>query len=672
MIVSWDWLKQYVDLPDSVEEVTERLSMAGLNHESTLPKGADIAVDLEVTSNRPDCLGHLGIAREIAVLYGRPLKLPAAEPAATGPPIESLTKVRIDAPEVCPRYTARVIQGVRVGPSPDWLADRLETIGVAVINNIVDITNYVMFECGQPLHAFDFGKLAGPEIIVRRATPGESFVAIDHRTYQLDSTMCVIADAEKAVALGGVMGGEQTEVSDQTVDLLIESAEFDPISIRSTARKLNLHSPSSYRFERTVDPAGVDWASRRCCQLILELAGGTLAQGVIDVGRSIPAPPQIVLRLSQIERILGIDIPRQRVQEILESLGGRTLESTEKQIAVVAPSWRRDWEREIDLIEEVARIHGYEQIPEDVRVPMAVSQPRKIDLVLPIVRHCLTAMGIDEALTASVVPAEWARAFDGWSDREPLKTETPMLRGADRLRLSLLPSLLDARRYNESLGNLDAELFETAAVYLPAPDHPLPREQRTLAVVTDRGFTRARGAIEALLEALRIPLPLTSTDANVSLFEPGRALALRLGDELLGYVGEISDASRRQFGLRDRVAAAEVSLDLLERLARLIPHYQPPSPYPAIRRDLNLIVDEAVRWADVQRTVRETAGEWLESIEFQEVYRDKKKDGADKKRLLFSLTFRSDERTLTGEEIDSLRDRIVAACGDAFGAQLLA
>ncbi len=672
MIVSWDWLRQYVDLPDSVEEVAERLSMAGLNHESTLPKGADIAVDLEVTSNRPDCLGHLGIAREIAVLYGRPLKLPAAEPAATGPPIESLTRVRIDAPELCPRYTARVIQGVRVGPSPDWLADRLETIGVAVINNIVDITNYVLFECGQPLHAFDFGKLAGPEIIVRRATPGESFVAIDHRTYQLDSTMCVIADAEKAVALGGVMGGEQTEVSDQTVDLLIESAEFDPISIRNTARKLNLHSPSSYRFERTIDPVGVDWASRRCCQLILELAGGTLAQGVIDVGGSVPAPPQIVLRLSQIKRILGIDIPRQRVQEILESLGGRTLESTEKQIAVVAPSWRRDWEREIDLIEEVARIHGYEQIPEDVRVPMAVSQPRKIDLVLPIVRHCLTAMGIDEALTASVVSAEWARAFDGWSDREPLKTETPMLRGADRLRLSLLPSLLDARRYNESLGNLDAELFETAAVYLPAPDHPLPREQRTLAVVTDRGFTRARGAIEALLEALRIPLPLASSDANVSLFEPGRALALRLGDELLGYVGEISDASRRQFGLRDRVAAAEVSLDLLERLARLIPHYEPPSPYPAIRRDVNLIVDEAVRWADVQRTVRETAGEWLESIEFQEVYRDKKKDGADKKRLLFSLTFRSAERTLTGEEIDSLRDRIVAACDDAFGARLLA
>ncbi len=672
MIVSWDWLRQYVDLPDSVEEVAERLSMAGLNHESTLPKGADIAVDLEVTSNRPDCLGHLGIAREIAVLYGRPLKLPAAEPAATGPPIESLTRVRIDAPELCPRYTARLIQGVRVGPSPDWLADRLETIGVAVINNIVDITNYVLFECGQPLHAFDFGKLAGPEIIVRRATPGESFVAIDHRTYQLDSTMCVIADAEKAVALGGVMGGEQTEVSDQTVDLLIESAEFDPISIRNTARKLNLHSPSSYRFERTIDPAGVDWASRRCCQLILELAGGTLAQGVIDVGGSVPAPPRIVLRLSQIERILGIDIPRQRVQEILESLGGRTLESTEKQIAVVAPSWRRDWEREIDLIEEVARIHGYEQIPEDVRVPMAVSQPRKIDVVLPIVRHCLTAMGIDEALTASVVSAEWAQAFDGWSDREPLKTETPMLRGADRLRLSLLPSLLDARRYNESLGNLDAELFETAAVYLPAPDHPLPREQRTLAVVTDRGFTRARGAIEALLEALRIPLPLASSDANVSLFEPGRALALRLGDELLGYVGEISDASRRQFGLRDRVAAAEVSLDLLERLARLIPHYEPPSPYPAIRRDVNLIVDEAVRWADVQRTVRETAGEWLESIEFQEVYRDKKKDGADKKRLLFSLTFRSAERTLTGEEIDSLRDRIVAACGDAFGARLLA
>ncbi len=672
MIVSWDWLHQYVDLPDSVEEVTQRLSMAGLNHESTTLKGSDIAVDLEVTSNRPDCLGHIGVAREIAVLYDRPLTLPPAEPHASGPPIETLTRVRIEAESACPRYTARVIQGVRVGPSPDWLAQRLETIGVAVINNIVDITNYVLFECGQPLHAFDFRKLAGPEIIVRTAREGETLVAIDHREYALSPEMCVIADAERPVALGGVMGGEATEVGNETVDLLIESAEFDPVSIRNTARKLNLHSPSSYRFERTVDPAGVDWASRRCCQLILEIAGGTLAQGSIDVGRPVPEPPRLVLRLSQIERILGIDVPRERVAEILRALGGSHLEATSETVSVTAPTWRRDWQREIDLIEEVARIHGYEEIPEDVRVPMAVSQPRKIDQVLPQVRHGLTAMGFDEALTASVVPQAWAEAFGGWSAGPPLRTETPLLRGADRLRLSLLPSLLDARRYNESLGNLDAELFETAFIYLPEADRPLPREQRTLGLVTHQGFARARGAIETILEMLRIEAPVATSDAKVSLFEPGRVLRWELDGRLLGYVGEISDTARREFGLRERVAAAEVSLELLEAMAQLIPHYTPPSPYPAIRRDLNLIVDESVRWGDVETTVRQTAGEWLESLAFQEVYRDPKKDGAGKKRLLFSMTFRSSERTLTGEEIDALRDRIVAACTQAHGAVLLA
>ncbi len=671
MIVSWDWLKEYLSLPQSVDEVTERLSMAGLNHESTVSKGADIAVDLEVTSNRPDCLGHLGVAREIAVLYGQQLNIPGADPAADGPSIKSLTRVTIADESICPRYTARVIQGVRVGPSPDWLADRLETIGIAVINNIVDISNYVMFECGQPLHAFDFRKLAGPEIVVRPARKGEKLIAIDHRTYELDETMCVIADAERPVALGGVMGGAETEVSEATVDLLIESAEFDPISIRNTARKLNLHSPSSYRFERSIDPAGVDWASRRCCELILELAGGSLAQGVLDVGRPVPAARRIVLRLAQVERILGISIPPDRIAEILDTLGGHDVEASADQITVSAPSWRRDWEREIDLIEEVARIHGYEQIPEDVRVPMAVSQPRVIDEVLPRLRQGLTAMGFDEALTASVVPADWAAAFDGWSSAEPLRTASPLLRGADRLRLSLLPSLLDARRYNESLGNFDAELFETASVYLPQSGESLPREQRTLGFVTQRGFARARGAVETMLESLKIGGPLGSHDAQVSLMEPGRVLQLELDGELLGYIGEISAAARGQFGLREPIAVGEVSVDLLERLARLVPQYVAPSPYPAMRRDLNLVADESVRWSDVERTVLSSAGEWLEAIEFQEVYRDKKKDGANKKRLLFSLTFRSNERTLTGEEVDAVRDRIVAQCAQDHGTVLL-
>ena len=284
MLVSWDWLGQYVKLDMTPEALVERLMMAGLNHEATEPHGRDWTINLEVTSNRPDCLGHLGIAREVAVLWDRELQIPAATVREGSAEVEKLARVRIDCPQLCRRYTARVIRGVRVKSSPAWLADRLATIGIAAINNVVDITNYVLMECGQPLHAFDLAKLTDRQIIVREARPGESLEAINHKTYALEAGMCVIADAARAVGLGGVMGGAQSEVGAATTDVLIEAAEFDPLSIRNTARKLNLHSDSSYRFERGLDPAGVDWASRRTCELILELAGGELAAGVIDLG----------------------------------------------------------------------------------------------------------------------------------------------------------------------------------------------------------------------------------------------------------------------------------------------------------------------------------------------------------------------------------------------------
>ena len=292
MLVSWNWLKEYVDLTMTPDELVGRLSMAGLNHEETRPVAGDLVIDLEVTSNRPDCLGHIGVAREIAVLWQQPLRVPRPQlPPAGGPPVQELTRVSIRCPELCFQYTARVIQGLRIGPSPAWLADRLQAVGIDTINNVVDITNYVMFECGQPLHAFDFAKLQGPEIIVREALPGERFTAINHKVYDLQPGTCVIADAERAVALGGVMGGAETEIAENTTSLLIEAADFAPISIRGTARKLVLHSPSSYRFERSVDPLGIDWASRRCCELILQTGRGPVGRGSDRGGPAGPAAP---------------------------------------------------------------------------------------------------------------------------------------------------------------------------------------------------------------------------------------------------------------------------------------------------------------------------------------------------------------------------------------------
>ncbi len=681
MIVSWNWLKDYVELKMDPVEVEQRLMMAGLNHEGSETVGDDRAIDLEVTSNRPDCLGHLGVAREIGVLFDLPLQLPAAQPAASGPAVEETVGVRIDCPDLCYRYTARVIRNVTIGPSPEWLADRLRTIGIAVINNVVDVSNYVLMECGQPLHTFDLGRLAGGQIIVREARQGEKFEAIDHNTYDLAPGMCVIADANRPVALGGVMGGAETEVAETTTDLLIEAAEFAPISIRRTARQLNLHSPSSYRFERTVDPAGVDWASRRCCELILELAGGELADGVVDVGTPIAAPQPVVLRLGQVERILGITISAAEVQRILTTLGNEPVRADETSVEVIPPTWRRDLTREIDLIEEVARIHGYDEIPEDVAVPMWPSSHTDAERVLSKLRRVLTAAGFDEAITASLCPPEWGQRFSPWTDREPIAASMPMkgiladapndLGQADRVRQSLLPSLLEARRYNESVGNSRCELFETAKVYLPR-DGELPVEPWTLALVTSHDFYHLKGVLEQLVATLAPNVAPEVKPTAQPLLDADRSAELTLGNQPWGFVGELSPEAAKQFGLRSGATVAELRIAPLEEIAVLIPQYQPQIPYPAIDRDLNLVVDERLRWSELRATVESSAGEFLEAVEYKETYRDAQRDGADKKRLLLSVVFRSHQGTLTNEEADQMRDRIVAACEAAHGAKLLA
>lgn len=671
MLVSWNWLKEYVDLGGlKPEEVANRLMLAGLNLESIKDAGSDVCIDLEITSNRPDCLGHIGVAREIAVLHDKQLKLPPAlsQPPALSP--QSPFPVRIDTPDLCPRYTARVIRGIKVTSSPAWMVQRLAAIGQPAINNIVDITNYVLMECGQPLHAFDLKKLLGQQIIVRRAKKNEPFVAIDHKTYALDENMCVIADAQRPVALGGVMGGAETEITPSTVDVLIESAQFAPLSIRTTSRALRLSSDSSYRFERGTDPEGVDWASRRCCQLILELAGGTLVDGVTDVGAQPKSREPVVLRLAQVERILGIKIPAERVHQILTALGCRETATDGTKINTIPPSWRRDLSREIDLIEEAARIHGYDAIPEDAAVPMTSSHRTDADRVLARARRVLTAAGFNEAMTRSVVSEEWSTAFSPWSAAEPLIANTPMVKGEDRIRRSLVPSLLGARRYNESVGNATAELFEIARIYLPQGTG-LPSEQWTLTAVNGQGFLHLKGVAETLLSAINPALRFEVVDSPQPLLAPGTSCELRLAGKRLGFLGEVSPVGLKQFGLRKETAILEIDLGSLVPLAVLIPKFSPVSAFPTISRDLNLIVDEPLRWLELESVIRSSAGEFLDAAEYLDTYRDTAKDGPGKKRLLFSLTLRAQSRTLTSDEADRARDAVVAACSAKFGAKLL-
>ena len=670
MIVSWNWLTQYVRLAMPVGVLTERLALAGLNHESTAEVGGDLAIDLEVTSNRPDCLGHLGVAREIAVLFDTGLAVPDPQPRTSGAAVEKLTSIKVEAPDLCPRFTARVVSGARIGESPWWLRKRLETLGVRAISNVVDVTNYVMFECGQPLHAYDLNLLAERRIVVRRTRPGETIRAINNKVYELAPEMLVIADAERPVGVAGVMGGADTEINPATRDILIEAAQFDSMAIRKTARALGLHSPSSYRFERPLDPEMTEWANRRCAELILEVAGGKLHPGVIDVGTRSLERPSITFRLDQIARILGFSIDPAIVQRILAALGLEQLGATAAGLLTYRPpSWRSDLLREIDLIEEVARVHGYEHIPEERPVPIT-STPRGLrERIEDQVRNTLTGCGFDEAVTFSLVADTLAAPLAPGPATAPIRVDHSSRRRENALRQSLVPSLLGVRRHNEAHGNADAELFEIANVYLPHPGQPLPDEPTRLGLVCGRDYRGLKGVVEALCERLHVAGPLEVRPAEIALFTSGRCAELLLQGTHLGFLGEVSASAREALELREPCAAAELELGVLEAHAVLVPSYRPLPPFPAVSRDLSLVVLQSLAWSDLARVVTEAAGPALESIEYLDSFQGGTV-AAGKQSLHFGLRFRHPERTLTGEEVETAVKAIVDACAARFESTL--
>jgi phenylalanyl-tRNA synthetase beta chain len=670
MLVSRDWLTEYVALDMSTDELTDRLAMSGLNHEGTETIDGDASIDLEVTSNRPDCLGHVGVAREIAVLWERELKIPDAQPATVSDATADQVKVTLSCPDLCPRYTARLVRGVQVGPSPDWIVSRLKAAGIESVNNVVDVTNYVMLECGQPLHAFDFAKLDGGEIVIRNAKKSEVLEAIDHRSYTLDESMCVIADASQPVAVAGVMGGAATEIADNTSDVLIEVAEFQQLAVRTTARKLKLHSPSSYRFERGTDSHNVDWASRRCAELIMQLAGGELLEGVVDVGREPQAMPHVELRIQQIDRLIGISIPSDDIARILGGLGCSIVTSSESAITVEVPSWRRDLTREVDLIEEVVRIHGYDKIPEDAAVPMSPSAKRDKDRVVGTVRNVLTSAGFFEVIAPSAISDAHAKVVSPWTDNEPLRAETGMLKGVHSLRRTLVPSLLQVRSYNERHASEHVAVFETAHIYLPQGDD-LPLEQSTVGMLGEGSFERLKGIVESIVGLLHIPTEIRVESYSDPFFEGDKAAKLYLADELLGFIGVVDAKAAKALEVRSSVAVAELDLELLQSNAVLIPQHVTHSAQPSITQDVNVIVDEAVTWADLRDATSNAAGEVLESVEYRETYRNAEQDGDGKKRVLFTMKMQAKDRTLTMNEANEVRNRAVAQLEADLGGKLV-
>jgi len=669
MIVSWNWLTDYLRLDMPVDVLTERLALAGLNLESISDVGGDIATDLEVTSNRPDCLGHLGVAREISVLFEKTLRVPDPRPRTTGRPVDTQTGVAVEDRDLCPRFTARVVSGVKVGESPWWLRKRLETIGVRPISNIVDVTNYVMFECGQPLHAYDLDRLAEHRLVVRRARTGETLTAINNRVYELFPDMLVIADAARPVGLAGVMGGAETEIGTGTTHVLIEAAQFDAINVRRTSRALGLFSPSSFRFERPLDPERTEWASRRCAELILKVAGGTLHPGVIDDGMPPPARAPIVLRLDQLERILGIPIDRAIAAGILTALGLQPLAEDDRSLTVRPPSWRSDLEREIDLIEEVARIHGYHHIPEDRAVPLTSAPRGARERVESAVRQLLAGAGFDEAVTFSLVDDRLAVPVGPGPASPPLRVDHSSRKRESALRQSLVPSLLAVRLHNEAHGHFDAELFEIANVYLARPGQAMPDEPARLALVSGRDFRGLKGTVEALLDGLHATAPLRTRPADIPLFAPGRAAELLLGETHLGYLGEIDEAQLSLFELREKCAAAELEFDVLLSKAELVARNRPLPPFPAVVRDLSLVVARSLPWSELCETVIRAAGPTLETVRYEDSFRGGNIPDEDES-VHFSMVFRHPERTLTGEEVERAVKSVVEACEARFHSVL--
>jgi phenylalanyl-tRNA synthetase beta chain len=684
MIISTQWLADYVSLPASASELADRLMLAGLNHESTRSVGDDTAIEIEVTSNRPDCLGHIGVAREAAVLFSRPLHIPDPRPPE-GPAAPGLD-VDIEAGDICPCYTARMIRGVRVGPSPRWLVERLATVGVASVNNVVDVTNYVMLECGQPLHAFDLARIRGGRLVVRRARAGEAFTAINHKTYSLTDAMCVIADAGGAVALAGVMGGEGTEITASTTDILLESAQFAPLPVRAAARGLVLASPSSYRFERGPDPAAVDWASRRAAAMILEIAGGRADGGVVEAGLLASAPAAVDLRPGRVAEVLGIGIPFERQRSILAGLGFVAEAIEPDRSRWRAPTWRRDCWREIDLVEEIGRIEGYEAVPETVPIAARTTTETARERTVRRGSEVLVAAGFCEAMTRSVVGEALEATASPWGDAAALTCTPPLVRAADRLRRTLVPSLLEARAGNVAVGAARPDLFEVARGYLARPagaaaatpvDEPL-----LLAFVMEGGFFAAKGLAVAVLE--RLGLSSVADDHAIAvrpltldLFTVGRAAELvleRRGTpaERVGVVGEIAPRMLSGLGLKGDVAAAEFRLDRLEFAADVERPRTRPSDFPAIERDVNLVVDEAVPWGDVAAAIHAAAGPLLDDCRLVQVWADAARLGAGRKSFVVSLRLRSDTGTLSGDDANRAVDAVVAACGRACGAVLRA
>jgi phenylalanyl-tRNA synthetase beta chain len=676
MRTSVTWINDYLDRPATAQEQAELLTAAGLNFD-----GGDVAEngepwqEIETTSNRGDCLCHVGLARELCAMSGRTLKAPAASPRAAGGPAAKAVRVSNHDHRACPRYTARVITGVRVGPSPEWLQRRLRAIGQVPRNNLVDCTNFVLFELGQPTHVFDLDRLRGAEVQVRRARAGERFLPIGEgaQEVRLAGGELVIADAERPVAIAGVKGGAETAVTDATVNVLLEAATFDPVDVRAASRGLRISSDSSYRFERGVHPSGIDAAADRLAALILETAGGTLHEGAVEAGAPLPPARTVSVRPSRVRALLGTDVPLEEVVRALDTLGFAPVVRGDA-IDCTVPARRIDVEREVDLVEEVCRIHGLDRIPMKDALAVRVA-PVEPQVSAPrAVKSLLVGLGFVESVTHTLVPERHAAPFLR-AGEQALRIDDERAGGAPILRPSVIPSLLEVRRRNADAGLAELRLFESARAFRLRPDGSHD-ERATFTLLSDRpaepeaAMRWMRGTCERILRTLAGEHADLRVEAPAER-APWYAAEARIscGGRPVGAYGLLAPAAVAAFGLEGTPCAAELELEPLwhgyppEARAEALPSF------PAIERDLSAIVDERTRWEDIDALARSLALANLERVDFVGTYRGAQ-TGAGRKSVTMRLSFRAPDRTLRREDADGAMSALAEALVGRLGAAI--
>jgi phenylalanyl-tRNA synthetase beta chain len=668
MKISYNWLKEFVDVPVDAQTLGQRLTHIGLALESHAELQGDSVLDLDVTTNRPDCLSHLGVAREVAAIYSLPLKKPRFTIDEVPRRAADVFSISIDDAELCGRYCGRYMSGVKIGPSPEWLRKRLEILGVRSINNVADVTNYVMLELGQPMHAFDADRLSGRQIIVRRAQVEEKLTTLDGVERHLNPSILVIADANKAVALAGIMGGGETEIVSSTTNILLESAYFSPLSIRRTARALGMNTEASYRFERGADIVMASTACDRAAAMIQQLAGGEILNGIIDVYPSVHTPVRINLRRDRIAGVLGAPVDDAVVTRIFERLELQPVKTAQRW-SVEVPSFRVDLRGEEDLLEEIARHHGFDKFPATMPASRGFGALLPDEMRLRHLRDTLSATGYSEIYTYSFSNEEMERRF--YPDVEPVRLRNPMSEEAAILRTSLIPGMLTTLQWNLNRGIRNLQMYELSKVYWnsgerrslilgacgsvkPASIHEPAREF---------DFFTLKGDVEQILEGFNASIRLT-TDNIPKYYHLGRFA--RIGH--LAIFGELHPAYAELFKFRQRVLMAEIDVEMLLAHSAAREIEQIPK-YPAIKRDFSILLDKGTQYAAVQRTI--------DSAGIMELVRVEPFDQMDsgpfpetKFSLSISVIYQSAERTLTDAEVERFDKTILQTLEQRLGAQL--